>query len=257
MRFTFLGTSGFHPSSARHTTGLAVPELGVLFDAGSGSFRVPEVFAIEPGDEKPLDIYLTHAHLDHIIGLTFFVAWQAQNRFGAIRVFAQQHVHDAIDEHLFSEHLFPVQLDYERVIIDVGKPLPLRDGSTLTTRVQDHRGVSLGYRLDTADGRALAFCTDAIARPNDQSAIEFVRDVDVLIHECHFDDADAHLDEPTGHSSMSNVCQIAVAAGVSRVVLTHINPYYDPSRPLDVEAAHTKFPSLDLTVATDFMHVDL
>ena len=114
MRFTFLGTSGYHPSAVRHTTGLAVPEIGVLFDAGSGTFRVPEVFDANPGDEKPLDIYLTHAHLDHIIGLTFFIVWMEQQRFGRVRVFARQEVHDAVDEHLFSDLIFPVRIGYER-----------------------------------------------------------------------------------------------------------------------------------------------
>lgn len=257
MRFQFLGTSGYHPSAVRHTTGLAVPEVGVLFDAGSGTFRVPEVFAAEPGDGKPLDIYLTHAHLDHIIGLTFFIVWLEQNRFGNVRVFARQEVHDAIDEHLFSELIFPVRIRYERCLIDADETHTLRDGSTLRTRAQPHRGVTLGYRVDTPAGKSLAFCTDTTVFPDDADAIEFVRGADVLIHECHFDDAEERFDEPTGHSSLSKVCRLATQAGVGRLILTHINPYYDAAKPLNLEAVKDTFPGLHVAAAEDLMTVDI
>lgn len=257
MRFTFLGTSGYHPSAARHTTGLAVPEIGVLFDAGSGTFRVPEVFDAQPGDEKPLDIYLTHAHLDHIIGLTFFIVWMEQKRFGNVRVFARQEVHDAIDTHLFSELIFPVRIGYERCLIDADETRTLSDGSTLTTRAQPHRGTTLGYRIDTPGGQSLAFCTDTIARPDDQDSVEFVRGANVLIHECHFDDPEAEYDEPTGHSSLSKVCRIALQAGVGRLLLTHINPYYDLTIPLDLDAARESYPGLIMAVAEDLMVLDI
>lgn len=257
MRFTFLGTSGYHPSAARHTTGLAVPELGVLFDAGSGSFRVPEVFAAEPNAEQPLDIYLTHAHLDHIVGLTFFIVWLEQKRFVNVRVFARQEVHDAVDEHLFSDLIFPVRINYERCLIDAEQTHQLRDGSTLRTRAQPHRGITLGYRIDTPGGESLAFCTDTTAYPDDPEAIEFANGVDVLIHECHFDDAEERFDELTGHSSLSKVCQLAKSAGVKRLVLTHINPYYDEQNPLNLDAARAAFPGLEVAIAEDLMTIDV
>lgn len=257
MRITFLGTSGYHPSAVRHTTGLAIPELGVLFDAGSGTFRVPEVFAADPGDQQPLDIYLTHAHLDHIIGLTFFIVWLEQQRFTNLRVFARQEIHEAIDKHLFSELIFPVRIPYERCLIDGGQSHTLRDGSTLTTRSQPHRGITLGYRIDTPGGQSLAFCTDTTAYPEDNAAIEFVRGADVLIHECHFDDPEERFDEMTGHSSLSKVCQIASEAGVGRLLLTHINPYYPLDSPLNLESARAKFPGLDMAIAEDLMAIDI
>ena len=253
MHATFLGTSGYHPSEARHTTGLAIPSAGILLDAGTGTFRLPAAFGAEPGAEVPLDVYLSHAHLDHIAGLTYFIVWMEQRRFGPVRVIAQPEVHEAVDRHLFSEPIFPVRIGYERVEMTPGDAFTLADGSTLRTRAQPHRGVTVGFRLDTPAGGSLAFCTDTTADPDDAEAVDFVRDVGVLVHECHFADAESHLDEATGHSSLTKTCELAARAGAGGLVLTHINPYYDPERPLDLVAARRTF--ADVAVAEDGMTV--
>ena len=57
----FLGTAGYHPSETRHTSCLMLPEVGVVLDAGSGMFRVRDLLTT-----KTLDIFLSHAHLDHV-----------------------------------------------------------------------------------------------------------------------------------------------------------------------------------------------
>lgn len=253
MHATFLGTSGYHPSESRHTTGLAIPSAGVLLDAGTGTFRLPQVLGAERGAEVPLDVYLSHAHLDHIAGLTYFIVWLEQKRLGRVRVFARPDVHEAVDRHLFSDAIFPVRIDYERCPIEPGDTHTLADGSTLRTRSQPHRGETLGFRVDTPPGGSMAFCTDTTADPQDKAALDFVRGCDVLIHECHFADAEAHLDEPTGHTSLTKVCRFAAEAGVGHLVLTHINPYYDADRPLDVDAVRSIFPNV--VVAEDGMTV--
>ena len=43
-----------------------LPELGLIFDAGTGIFRARDLIQTDT-----LDIFLTHIHLDHCVGLTF------------------------------------------------------------------------------------------------------------------------------------------------------------------------------------------
>ena len=66
MKLVLLGTSGYHPSDRRQTACLMLPELGVVFDAGTAMYRVADHLCTDT-----LEVFLTHAHLDHVLGLTF------------------------------------------------------------------------------------------------------------------------------------------------------------------------------------------
>ena len=45
-----------------------LPEIGVVFDAGTGFFRVRDLI-----QTNALDVFMSHVHLDHSIGLTFML----------------------------------------------------------------------------------------------------------------------------------------------------------------------------------------
>ena len=64
-----------------------------------------------------------------------------------------------------------------------------------------HPGGSRGYLLE-ANGKRVAYITDTTV---DGSYTEFIRGVDVLIHECYFPDELAEWCEKTGHSHTSQV----------------------------------------------------
>ena len=66
MKLVLLGTTGYHPSDRRQTPCLLLPECGVMLDAGTATYRAADYL-----QTSELDIFLTHAHLDHIIGLTY------------------------------------------------------------------------------------------------------------------------------------------------------------------------------------------
>ena len=252
MPATFLGTSGYHPAATRHTAGVLVSEAHLLMDAGSGTFRLPGLLDLDDGDGYELDLVLSHAHLDHIIGLTFFILWLQNRKFSRVRLHARDEIHAAVERHLFSELIFPVRIPFERHTVDAGDRIELHGGHTLDLWHQPHRGITLGMGLTGPGGARLAYCTDVIARPGE--GINQIRGVDTLIHECHFGDAEAEYAEPTGHSHLSAVAERAAAAGAGQTYLTHINPYYDAKTPLDlpsVAATYDRF-----TVAEDLLQVD-
>ena len=68
MRLHFLGTAGYHPNRRRDTACLMIPEAGILLDAGTGIFRARDLIGT-----PTLDIFLSHVHLDHSVGLTFLL----------------------------------------------------------------------------------------------------------------------------------------------------------------------------------------
>jgi glyoxylase-like metal-dependent hydrolase (beta-lactamase superfamily II) len=78
-----------------------LPEQGVILDAGTAFYRVRDRIATDS-----LDVFLTHTHLDHVIGLTFVfdVLWGHEDV--TVRVHGTPDVLAALQDHLFSEPLF-------------------------------------------------------------------------------------------------------------------------------------------------------
>src|SRR5262245_7142883 len=113
MKVVLLGTAGYHPSNRRQTSSLVLPELGLAFDAGTSLFRIPRYL-----QTRTLDICLSHAHLDHVAGLTFLLDVLYQRPLDRVRVHGEQTKLEAIASHLFSEHIFPVPPPFEMIPLD-------------------------------------------------------------------------------------------------------------------------------------------
>ena len=152
MRLHFLGTGGYHPNERRHTTCVLLPDLGVIFDAGTAFFRVAERLRTDR-----VQIFLSHAHLDHVVGLTYFIVPLLKGQVKSVEVFSDEKYLTAIREQLCSELLFPAPLAFTFSVLPEKVYLP--DGGVLTHCPLKHPGGSIGYRIDWPD-RSLAFITD-------------------------------------------------------------------------------------------------
>jgi ribonuclease Z len=244
MKLIFLGTGGFHPNERRHTAGLLLPEIGVAFDAGTSAFRIADRLS-----ERRLNLFLTHAHLDHICGLTYLLVTLMQQRIEHCTVWGSTETLAAVETHLFSEPVFPVKPRFEL------RELPDRiavPGGEVTHQPLHHPGGSLGYRFNGDDGRSFAYITDTITRPD---YVDFIRGVDVLIHECYFPDSEQSWCEPTGHSHTSAVAELARSANVGRLYLTHVDPQRPDDDPIGLDVARAIFPATEL--AEDLHEIDV
>jgi ribonuclease BN (tRNA processing enzyme) len=217
MQVEILGTVGYHPTEQRHTTCIALPELGVVFDAGSAMFRLPERL-----QHDTLDIFLTHTHLDHVLGLTFFFSITLKHPLSSIAVHGDAQKLAAVKTHLFAPDIFPVMPPY------VWSPFSKETGEITIREAKiswfplEHPGGAWGYRVDY-QGRSMALITDTTAKPH-AAYLSAIQGVDLLLHECNFPDGQERMAAITGHSCLSPVAQIAAAAQVKRLVLIHFDP---------------------------------
>ena len=184
MRLVLLGTTGYHPNENGHTPCMLLPEAGVMFDAGTAMFRAPRLLAT-----PTLDIFLSHAHLDHTIGLTYLFSVIHQHPLERVRVFGESEKLAAIEEHLFSELLFPARPPMEFCPVEAGQPVPLAGGGRMTHFPLAHVGGTIGFRADWP-GHSMAYVTDTTADPA-ADYVERIRGVDLLLHECYYPDANA------------------------------------------------------------------
>jgi ribonuclease Z len=237
MKLVLLGTAGYHPSDQRQTACLMLPELGIVLDAGTGMYRVGDFLKTDR-----LDIFLTHSHLDHIVGLTYLFDVMAGRSIKPITIHGAGEKLAAIRQHLFSELIFPVMPPCQ--FEPLSGPVALPGGGQLDYFPLEHPGGTLGFRLDWP-GHSLAYVTDTTARV-DADYVERIRGVDLLVHECNFPDNQADFARQTGHSWTTAVAEVARAAKVGHLMLVHINPLATTTDPIGLPTARAIFPKTDL-----------
>lgn len=224
-----------------------LPEVGIIFDAGTGMFRVRDLI-----QTKTLDIFLSHIHLDHVIGLTFLYDVLYEKQVKRVTVHTTEENAAVIKQNLYHKKLFPIEPNFEFAMIS-DQSAKLETGGTMSAFPIDHPGGCHGFRYESA-GVSMAYVTDTMAHDN-VAYLNEIRGVRTLLHECYFPD---HLHERaklTGHSCLTPVAKVAKAAEVERVFLVHINPLDPSAGMLDLESAKSVFENI--TIATDEMVIDV
>lgn len=237
MKLVLLGTTGYHPNDRRHTPCMVLPQCGIVFDAGTAMFRLGRYL-----QTPQLDLFLTHAHLDHIVGLSYLFNVIGEHPLDRVTIHGDPAKLAAIEEHLFAKALFPTRPPFQSRPLD--GEFELCDGGVLTHFPLVHQGGSIGYRIDWPD-RSMAYVTDTTASL-EADYVEKIRGVDLLVHECYFPDDRAEWAAKTGHSCTTPVAQVAREAGVGRLVLVHLNPASTEDDPIGLAVARAIFPRTEL-----------
>lgn len=230
MKLHCLGTAGYHPSETRHTASYFIPECSLLLDAGSGMFRLQSLI-----ETPELSILLSHAHLDHVLGLTFFWDLVSGTPLERIHVYGERQKIRDLQQHLFHPSLFPAKPPLVwHALEECGETFGLGQVRCSWFPLE-HPGGCVGYRLQLP-GVSLAYVTDTTSRP-DSAYWQSIQGVDWLLHECNFADPQRELAIQTGHSWTSAVLENAAMHGVQRLILAHVNPLANDPDPVDLAGA--------------------
>lgn len=238
MRVEFLGTGGFHPSERRHTACIMLPEIGLIFDAGTSAFRVPQHIQTEN-----LELFLTHAHLDHICGLTYLITPPLTGQIEKLQLYGRPEVLDAVKDQLFSEYVFPVPAPFDFHPIENEGSLKLISGYQLDwMKLEHHPGGSTAYKLTLPD-HTFAYVTDTIV---EDSYFDFIQGVDTLVHECYFPDSKTEWANHTGHSHATPVAELARKADVGRLIVVHVDPLDETDDPIGLPGMQAIYPKTQI-----------
>ena len=242
IEVTFWGVRGSiacaGPETARYGGNTSCVEMRcgrhrLVFDAGTGIRPLGRRLAAAGLHE--IDIFFSHTHIDHVVGLPFFApALIAGNR---LRLWAGHLLPDltlaeAI-RRMMTPPLFPVPVEALRAEPEfhdfrAGETLAPRPGITVRTAALAHPDGATGYRVEHG-GSAVAYVTDLEhdpARP-DPNVVNLVRGADLMIYDSTYTDDEFPARIGWGHSTWQEALRIADAAGVGRVVLFHHDPGHD------------------------------
>src|SRR4030095_12956915 len=133
-----------------------LPEAGIVLDAGTGLFRIRDHL-----QTRWLDIFLSHAHLDHTFGLTVLLDALYEKNVERGTVHGDKGKLAAIEQHFFAPDFSPAPPPFASRPLE--QELRLDCGARVTHFPLEHPGGSIGYRFDwsgdAGKGRSLPFVT--------------------------------------------------------------------------------------------------
>ncbi|MBI2796871.1 MAG: MBL fold metallo-hydrolase [Gemmatimonadetes bacterium] len=250
LRLRFWGTRGSipspGPSTVRYGGNTPCLELRagdgwlIILDAGTGIRELGRSL-MERANGQPIkgDIFLTHAHWDHIQGIPFFApVFQSGNHF---TIWGSKSLETSIDRVVrdqMSPVVFPVSFDELDARIDFQELAEeRRDGRGYTVRAfhVQHPGGALAYRFTDgpASDRALVYVSDNELGPHASyqspptwrdDFTNFVRGAAVLVHDTTYTSDEYEHHRGWGHSTYRDTVELAIEGGVEMLVLFHHKP---------------------------------
>ena len=230
----------------------------IIIDAGSGLRLLGNHLITEglSGESLETDIFLTHTHLDHIIGFPFFAPiFQAGTRlkiYGPV-TYEDDSLETVIGGQL-SYRYFPVRQEeltahIEYINLKEGR-FDLGDGIRLITKYLNHPLLCLGFRFeykgkicctaydtepfqnlfitdprDPAYDEIMAHQGEAAARDENHRLEDFFAGADLLIHDAQYTQQEYDTDKcGWGHSSIEHAIEAAMRSQVKRLALFHHDP---------------------------------
>jgi len=206
----------------------------LIFDAGTGIRQLGNSL-MDTLNGTGFDIFLSHGHIDHVIGLPFFAPLFVEGQ--VVRVWAGSlqpagGVEEAVRK-LMSFPFFPLQIDALHAELEfhdfrAGDVINPRPGVTLRTAALNHPGGAIGYRIDYG-GRSLAHVTDIELGngPIDPKLLSLTKDAALVILDTTYTDEELPSHIGWGHSSWQQGLRLANACGAGRLCLFHHDPEHD------------------------------
>jgi ribonuclease Z len=237
-----LGTGYPRPdaSHAGPATAVMAGDKWFLVDAGRGTTM--RVAGTSLKYENLGGVFITHLHSDHTAGLpdVFITSWQFGRKTtplqlygptgirklaGAMLQFFAYDIHvrrDLVEHHTAAGATIRTHVARQGVLYDDGQV-------RVTAFLVEHPPVTpaFGYRFDS-DGHSIVISGDT--RPN-ANLIRFAKGADILVQEAYLPEHFDRMDSPevaarlkAYHTTAEQAGEIATAAGVQTLVLTHLVP---------------------------------
>lgn len=214
MKAIFLGTNGWYDTDTGNTvcTLIETDEYSIILDAGNGIFKLDKYIA--SSNRKPIYLFISHFHLDHIIGLHIL------NKFNfcqVIHIYGQIGTKDILDKIIntpFTVSLSKLPFKVEVHELSEGiQNLPF----SVECRFLCHSLPCMGYRFEFG-GKIITYCPDTGLCEN---AIKLAKNANLLIAECSFKSSQSNAQWP--HLNPEDAAQIVNEANAKNLALIHFD----------------------------------
>lgn len=211
MKLIFLGTNGWYDTKTGNTPSILIDtkKFYLILDAGFGIYKVDQFIK----KEKPIFLFISHFHLDHICGLHTLPKLKLKQ---TLQIYGPKGTNKEL-KNLINHPFFPSikELNYKVTFSDLEEKtynLPFK----FECKKLQHVDKCLGYRFYLED-KIITYCSDTAVCENDYL---LAKDSDILIHECSFLPGQ---ESAWGHTNPEQAAKLAKDAKTKKLLLTHFS----------------------------------
>lgn len=197
---------------------LSVPSLRqdffIILDAGNGFYKLDRYIK----NNKPIYLFLSHFHLDHIVGL------HAKNKFNfkqGITIYGQKGTKDILNKIINQPFTIPFQSEAMPYSVKIYELSGQKNNPPflMEFKLLDHWSPCLGFRFRSEE-KIISYCIDTAPCENLSKLAE---NADLLITECSFRIGEYWKKQI--HLNPETAARIAKEAKVKKLALTHFDAY--------------------------------
>ena len=206
----------------------------LILDMGTGIRKLGENIISSSDSPKIINIFLSHYHWDHMLGLLMFAPLFSDKY--EINIYGKKDrikLKDIIN-YMLDPIFWPASFDDFKAKLNfytIEDEMHLSDNLTVKSQIHHHPNDAFSYKV-LIDGKKITYITDCeyVSENVSKKLIDFAKNSDLIIHDSHFSKEDLPNHKGWGHSSWDQAVEIAEKSNSKQLALYHYNPDYDDEK---------------------------